>query len=81
MNSIDYRSGPTEGSQYDGAPKAQLHCPVCGHESPADGDWIDVRPESDEDAPRLVTCPKCGTTITERPALSTKFGAVVSPAD
>lgn len=46
--------------------KSQLHCPVCGHESPSDGDWIAVRADG-EPPSRLVTCPACESVITERP--------------
>lgn len=59
-----------EGDRYDGAPKTQLYCPVCGHESPADGDWVDVRTDGEDDERMLVTCPDCGLTITERPGPS-----------
>ena len=63
------RSQPAHGERdrYDGAPKSQLHCPFCGHQSPADGDWVDVRRDGDNDERLHVTCPDCGTTITERP--------------
>lgn len=52
-----------------GAPRAKsvLFCAVCGHESPADGDWE----ESTSDGalgPRLVlSCPDCEATVTRRP--------------
>lgn len=43
--------------------KGVLFCPVCGHESAADGDWI-VRERSDRTA---YECPECAATITTRP--------------
>ena len=43
-------------------PKTTLYCSSCGHESPADGDWI-VHERFDTAS---VDCPDCGTEITRR---------------
>lgn len=39
-----------------------LYCFECGHESPADGDWLVQVTGVGVD----VDCPECGTTITTR---------------
>lgn len=54
-----------EAHRSDGTPKSQLYCRICGHASPPDGDWIDISADGD-DSRRLITCPECGSTITER---------------
>ena len=44
-------------------PKAALFCPRCGHESPADGDWVlTLCSEAVE-----VRCPDCRCLLTTRP--------------
>jgi len=43
----------------DGRQKHVLFCPVCGHESPIDGDWL---VESTDDTQRL-RCPECQNTL------------------
>lgn len=59
--------------------KTALFCAVCGHESPADGDW-DESTTTGETGPRLVlSCPDCGTTVTRRPVReSTQVSPVVA---
>jgi predicted RNA-binding Zn-ribbon protein involved in translation (DUF1610 family) len=42
--------------------KSILHCPVCGHASPPDGDWR-VRPARGHER---LDCPNCCKTITVR---------------
>jgi predicted RNA-binding Zn-ribbon protein involved in translation (DUF1610 family) len=46
----------------DTPPKSLLHCPVCGHASPVDGDWR-VRPDRGRER---LDCPNCSETITIR---------------
>lgn len=81
MNQSGSRSAHSEGDRYDGAPKSQLHCPGCGHESPTDGDWNDVQRDGAHDGRLLVRCPDCGTTITERPGRSPFIPESPPPAD
>jgi predicted RNA-binding Zn-ribbon protein involved in translation (DUF1610 family) len=58
-------------------PKSTLHCPICGHQSPADGDWLrrvgptvgrDAVPVSNSIVGRGVAlvCPDCETVVTVR---------------
>ena len=50
-----------------GAPrKAVLYCPVCGHDSPVDGDWRVERDESDSERVDY-RCPRCEFAVTNRP--------------
>ena len=56
---IDTESAPPPD---DPPAKTTLYCPACGHESPANGDWL---VEERED--RTVTvCPACGEAIATR---------------
>jgi predicted RNA-binding Zn-ribbon protein involved in translation (DUF1610 family) len=43
--------------------KAVLICPRCGHESPVEGDWIQIVGEGSVE----VHCPDCWTLLTTRP--------------
>ena len=46
--------------------KTVLFCAVCGHESPANGDWTEST-TTGEAGPRLVlACPDCSSTVTRR---------------
>jgi predicted RNA-binding Zn-ribbon protein involved in translation (DUF1610 family) len=59
------------------APKSTLHCPICGHQSPADGDWLRrvgptvgraAVPVSNPVVGRGVAlvCPDCESVVTVR---------------
>lgn len=56
---------PPHRRETDGSPrpKATLFCPVCDHESHADGDW---QRRFRRDRVEYV-CPACEATITDRP--------------
>ena len=45
------------------ARKGTLHCPHCGHASPADGDWIAVL---DREGLASLRCPVCRAHIATR---------------
>lgn len=46
--------------------KALLFCGVCGHESPADGDWDESTTTGEADERLVLSCPDCGATVTRR---------------
>lgn len=66
MTSIDLQTKTTRSNstQRDaGRAKSLLFCPVCGHESPVDGDWCVANDDShDHD----VVCPNCGQVVATR---------------
>jgi hypothetical protein len=69
---------PDAAPESTGRPaKTTLHCQVCGHASPADGDWLrragptvgrDARPVSSGVVGRGVAlvCPTCDAVVTVR---------------
>lgn len=58
----------TESGFSGGSPRAKtaLFCGVCGHESPADGDWEESTTAEGAETRLLLTCPNCGATVTRR---------------
>lgn len=60
--------------------KTVLFCVVCGHESPADGDWNEsTTTESESDPDLILSCPECEATVTRRPMReSARFTAPVA---
>ena len=65
MTSIDLQTRATSTDAdrtSDGRRKAVLFCPVCGHESPADGNWVVTDVEQGEQ----FTCPECEATVALR---------------
>lgn len=71
MTGIDVKRGTSLGSRRgdpDGRAKSVLFCPVCGHESPMNGDWH-VRQTDGESSVRGETefvCPECETVVLVR---------------
>ncbi|MFC6735034.1 hypothetical protein [Halolamina salina] len=58
--------------------KATLFCSVCGHESPADGDWDESATATEIGERITLSCPDCATTITRRPVSKRSVDAVVA---
>jgi hypothetical protein len=46
--------------------KTVLFCAVCGHESPADGDWTESTTTGEAGPRLLLACPDCATTVARR---------------
>lgn len=65
MTSIDFRANhsETENRPPDGQlRKATLYCPVCGHQSPTDGNWDVETVESQQE----FHCPECDQVVAVR---------------
>lgn len=65
MTSIDVREKAEEvpdGESERRHRKAVLYCPVCGHESPVDGDWVVSTRESRSE----YGCPECDHVVAVR---------------
>ncbi|MFB6127188.1 MAG: hypothetical protein ABEJ79_07860 [Halolamina sp.] len=51
----------------DDAPqKSTLHCAVCGHAEPPDGDWSEATTTTETGERLVLSCPDCGATVTRR---------------
>lgn len=77
MTHIEAQEVPSDGRRRPGAagrPKGVLFCPLCGHESSIDDDWLVTEVGSDEAgraastdaARREFVCPDCETVVTVR---------------
>lgn len=60
------------------ARKTRLHCAVCGHDSPPDGDWLERVTTTDAGERLSLVCPDCGATLTRRPVGEARAEAVVA---
>ena len=65
MTSIDVRNDHANASGPEsevGRRKAVLYCPVCGNESPVDGNWVVTTTESQQE----FSCPDCEQVVALR---------------
>ncbi|MCU4750558.1 hypothetical protein OB919_00950 [Halobacteria archaeon AArc-curdl1] len=60
----------TAGLPMEPPPKCTLFCWECDHQSSVDGDWA----LEERGSAVAYVCPKCSTTITERPRVSRPEG-------
>lgn len=80
MTRIEAQGTPSDRGRRTGAaarPKSVLFCPICGHESAIDDDWLVTEvdaPVGSDDAERAATdggrrefvCPDCEAVVTVR---------------